>query len=195
MTRSLPELWVLRHGQTEWNAEGRMQGRLDSPLTALGLAQARAQNAILRRELSGRTGAVTCLASPSGRAWRTAEIAIRGLDLTIAPDPDLQEIDMGAWQGCRLTEIRAALPDAAAADPHLWKFDAPGGERLVDMVARVERLLGRLSGPTVLVTHGVTSRVLRSLALGRPVREMAALPGGQGVVHHLRDGIARLIAG
>ena len=124
----VPELWILRHGQTEWNVAGRLQGRLDSPLTETGLAQARAQGAILRRALGGR--AVAVLASPSGRAWRTAGIATRGLGLTVRPEPDLREIDIGDWQGRHADDIRATLPADQAADPHLWKFTAPGGERI-----------------------------------------------------------------
>jgi len=187
----VPELWVLRHGQTEWNVAGRLQGRLDSPLTETGLDQARAQGVILARLLPGP---VAVLASPSGRAWRTAEIATRGLGLTVRPEPDLREIDIGAWQGRQVDEIRATLPGDQVADPHLWKFNAPGGERIEEMTARLTGLLRRLKGPTVLVTHGVTSRVLRCLVLRRPVAGLAALPGGQGVVHHLRDGVARVIA-
>lgn len=190
MPRCLPELWLLRHGQTEWNAAGRLQGRLDSPLTETGLRQARAQGVILRRILPA---GVTVLASPSPRAWRTAEIATEGLGLTVRPDPDLVEIDLGIWSGRQADEVRSALPPGAPDDLHLWKFDAPGGEGLAAMTARLEGVLARLEGPTVLVTHGVTSRVLRCLALGRPVSELSALPGGQGVVHHVRDGGARTI--
>jgi len=191
MPRCLPELWLLRHGQTEWNAAGRLQGRLDSRLTETGIAQARAQGAILRRVLPA---GVAVLSSPAGRAWRTAQIATAGLGLTVLPDPDLQEIDMGDWVGRLVDDLRAELPAGAADDPHLWKFGAPRGEGMAAMAARLNRVLERLDGPSVLVTHGVTSRVLRCLALGRPVHELAALPGGQGVVHHLRDGVARTIA-
>ena len=191
MSRRLPELWLLRHGQTEWNAAGRLQGRLDSPLTETGVLQARAQGAILRRILPA---GVTVLSSTADRAWRTAQIATEGLGLTVLPDPDLQEIDLGDWSGRQIKDLRAELPDLAADDPHLWKFDAPGGEGMAAMTARLERVLARLDGPTVLFTHGVTSRVLRCLALGRPASDLALMPGGQGMVYHLRDGVARTIA-
>ncbi len=186
----LPELWILRHGQTEWNAEERLQGRLDSPLTPLGLRQARAQGAILRRVLPGHA---RVLCSPASRAWRTAKIALADLALRPEPAPALQEIDLGRWQGRTVAEIRGENPHLPADDPHLWKFDAPGGESLPQMEARLKDLLHVLTGPTVLVTHGVTSRVLRCLALGRPGRELSQMPGGQGVVHHLWDGRARVL--
>ena len=152
---------------------------------------ARAQGEMRRRILpAGVTGS----SSTAGRGWRTAQIATEGLGLSILPDPDLQEIDLGDWSGRQIDELRAELPGVAADDPHLWKFDAPGGEGMATMTARLERVLERLDGPTVLFTHGVTSRMLRCLALGRPVGGLALMPGGQGVVHHLRCGVARTIA-
>lgn len=192
MSRPMPELWILRHGQTEWNVEERLQGHLDSPLTRLGVHQAQVQGEILRGALP-KSG-VRAFASPSGRARRTAEIALEGLDLPFEDVPALREVDVGAWQGCRAADLRMRHPTIeSCSDPHLWKFSAPGGESLAQMVSRVSALMERLDGPAVLVTHGLTSRVLRCLVLGRPVEELSALPGGQGVVHHLKDGVARVI--
>ena len=187
-----PELWVLRHGETEWNAEERLQGHLDSALTPTGLAQARAQGDILAR--AGVPKDARVLSSPSPRALRTAEIAVNALGLPIETDPRLMEIDLGQWQGMTLAELRAANPSIRAApDPHLWKFLAPGGETLGQMAARVEALLDELTGPSVLVTHGVTSRLLRCIVLGRASADLSSVPGGQGVVHHLRDGSASIL--
>jgi len=190
MRLDIPDLWILRHGETVWNVEGRLQGHLDSPLTEKGEAQARAQRQILARVLPGP---VPVLSSPSGRAWRTARIVAGGAGLTVTQDPALREVSVGDWQGRRIADIRAGWPPDAAEDPHLWKFDAPGGERLEQMAARLDALLGRLDGPTVLVTHGVTSRVLRCIVLGLCPTALSRLPGGQGVVHHLSGGRARVI--
>lgn len=192
MAMSLPEMWILRHGETEWNVEGRLQGHLDSPLTETGLRQARAQGAILETCLPE---GVSVLSSPSGRAWETARIAVAGLGLEVVAEPDLREIDMGEWHGELISDLAARLPEDMTEDPHLWKFTAPGGERLEQMEARLSRLLARLAGPTVMVTHGVTSRALRCLALGLPLERMGEVPGGQGVVHHVKDGVATVIAG
>lgn len=194
MALSLPEMWILRHGETEWNVEGRLQGHLDSALTETGLRQARAQGVILESCLPVGTS-VAALSSPSGRAWETATVAVAGLGLEVVAEPDLREIDMGAWHGQLISELAARLPEDMTDDPHLWKFTAPGGERLEQMEARLSGLLDRLEGPTVMVTHGVTSRALRCLALGLPLERMGELPGGQGVVHHVKDGVARVIAG
>jgi probable phosphoglycerate mutase len=187
-----PELWVLRHGETEWNAEARLQGQLDSPLTETGRNQARAQGRLLAAHLPGP---VRVISSGAPRALHTAEIAVAGLDLTIEIDPRLAEINLGRWQGRTLADLRADHPEIArATDPHLWKFAAPGGETLGQMAARVGAVLEGLTGPTVLVTHGVTSRLLRCIVLGLPVTDLASVPGGQGVVHHIRDGKARILS-
>jgi probable phosphoglycerate mutase len=185
----LPELFVLRHGETAWNVEGRLQGHLDSPLTPRGVAQAQAQRAILARVAPVQARVVS---SPSPRARRTAGIACDGHAITL--DPRLMEIDLGAWTGKLVTEIVADHPHLQGdGDPHLWKFTAPRGERLDDMTARCQAVLDGLSGPTILFTHGLTSRVLRCLALGNPPRTLSDLPGGQGVVHHIRDGQAQIL--
>ncbi len=192
MTRDmadLPELWILRHGETEWNASGRLQGRLDSPLTETGLRQAEAQGRILARDLPG---AVRVISSPAPRALRTAEIALPGR--SVETDARLEEIDLGRWQGRTIDELRAENAGIrAATDPHLWKFTAPGGETLGQMADRVTLVLRGLEGPTVLVTHGVTSRLLRCIVLGLAIIDLTAVPGGQGIVHHIRDGQARLL--
>ena len=187
-----PPLWILRHGQTEWNVEGRLQGSLDSSLTPLGVAQAKAQQAILKNVLPK---GVRVISSPSSRAWRTAEIATEGLAQTITSDPDLREIGMGDWAGRLVAEVRAERPGIPADDVHMWKFTAPGGETLEEMTSRVARVLERVSGPTVMITHGVTSRLLRCLVLGRPALDLPDLPGGQGVVHYLADGRAHVLDG
>jgi len=192
MDRPVPELWILRHGRTEWNDAGRLQGRLDSPLTPLGEAQARRQGAILEREVPRR--GVRLFSSPAGRAWRTACLAGRGAGLSPEAEPALMELGLGEWQGRHIADIRAHTPGLADGDdPTLWKFAAPGGEGMADLEARLRGFVGRLSGPAVLVTHGVTSRALRCLVLRRSLHRMSDLPGGQGVVHHIRGGVARII--
>jgi len=190
---TMPELWILRHGETDWNAEERLQGRLDSPLTSRGLDQARAQGRILAACLPGR---VRVIASPAPRALRTARLALGGLGLTIETDERLLELDLGRWAGRTLTDLRTESPDLRkATDPHLWKFLAPGGETLGQMAGRVRPVLAGLHEPTVIVTHGVTSRLLRCMVLGRPLTDLSIVPGGQGNVHHIRNGKARVLTG
>jgi probable phosphoglycerate mutase len=192
MTDMLPPLFILRHGETEWNRDGRLQGHLDSRLTPLGRQQAARQNAILRRILPDGSHAV---ASDSGRTVASARIALDGLGLTLRTDARLREVALGAWQGLTLSEIEVGWSGITRGrDPFDWKFDAPGGESLSDLAARARGFLAEVSGPTVIVTHGLTSRVLRCLALGRPPEELGALPGGQGVVHVIEEGRARVLS-
>jgi len=194
MTPDYPPVYILRHGQTEWNVEGRFQGQLDSPLTATGLAQAASQNAILRRHLADQT--VNAICSTAGRARGTADIALKDVSLAapLAFDPRLQEIHFGDWQGLTRAEMEAGWPDQmAAADPATWQFFAPGGETLDVMAERVRAVLAGLTGPTVIVTHGVTSRLIRCEILGIAPERLAELPGGQGNVHHIENGEARVI--
>ena len=96
---------------------------------------------------------------------------------------------MGQWQGLTMDEIACKVPDACA-DPasFLWKFSAPDGERLEDMLARVRAFLGDVTEPAVIVTHGVTSQLLRGCLLGLGVDGMDGLDDRQGVVHRIFDG-------
>lgn len=193
MIPSLPPLFVLRHGQTEWNRDARLQGHLDSPLTALGREQAARQGAILRRVLPEGARAIS---SDSGRALETARIALEGLALPLAVDPRLREVALGRWQGLRVDDVErdwAWLTDGR--DPDGWKFDAPDGETREAFAARVAGVLAELTAPTVVFTHGLTSRMLRCLALGRPPEAIGSLPCGQGVVQVIEDGTARTLVG
>lgn len=188
-----PDLWVLRHGETEWNVAGRLQGRLDSPLTPVGEAQARAQGMLLRN--AGLPRDVQVRVSTAGRARRTADLALEGTQWPVSYDPELVEVRLGQWQGLTKSDIRQAHPELdLSSDAHLWKFEGPGCETLTEIVSRASRVLAALQGPTILITHGVTSRVLRSLALGLPPERLSQLPGGQGVVHFVSKGRARCLA-
>lgn len=187
----LPPIYVLRHGETEWNRSDRMQGWGDSPLTELGRAQAQAQGRILRKALPER---VDIRVSPSGRAMETARIALGNQALRAVEDPRLREVNVGDWVGRTPQDLACVhgfiRPDV---DRHLWKFRAPGGETLDEMAERCRAVLRDLRGPSVLVTHGVTSRLLRCLALGLLPETLGDLPGGQGVVHVIEAGKARIL--
>lgn len=182
-----PEIYVIRHGQTEWNLVGRHQGRKDSPLTELGRAQARDMGALMARELAGRAG-VSAFTSPQGRARATAELVCAPAGLSPVADDRLCEIDFGAWEGLTHDEVLTRWPETeklVAREGFGWHFHSPGGETLADLKARARDWLAELQGPAVAVTHGVLSRVLRAQWLGLDDREMLDLPGGQGVVFHL----------
>ncbi len=186
----LPVLYVLRHGETEWNVQSRLQGWQDSPLTAKGRAQAARQRDILRTALSGDEDWVT---SPLGRAVHTAQIAGGGDQ--IAQDARLREIDMGAWTGLSTAEIAQERPDLEG----FARYSAiPSGETLEDVIRRVEAFLadctGAGGGPIVVITHGITSRILRCLATGQPADRFLQIGGGQGVVYRIEGDVQNLLS-
>lgn len=186
--RELPELYILRHGETEWNAAGRVQGALDSPLTARGREQAARQGEILCREGVGAESHAFFV-SPQGRAVQTAGIALAGIGARAVIDARLREISLGAFDGLTRAEIAARFPAAfAETDPFLWYDTAPGGEGFAALTARVRAFLDDLTRPAVVIAHGMTSRFLRGAALGLDLGGIGALPGGQGVVYRLRAG-------
>jgi len=178
-----PPLYILRHGETEWNAENRLQGRFDSPLTARGKAQALAQRAALAgRDLTG----VSATTSPQGRAFHTASLALEGLVADIQTDPRLREIGVGEWAGERRDVLMKKAPQAT--DTFDLYACAPGGEGFDALEERCHAFLSDLTGPAVLVTHGITSRMLRVILLGRGKQALTEIEGGQGVVFHLENG-------
>ncbi|AXI48905.1 histidine phosphatase family protein [Sulfitobacter sp. SK012] len=183
----MPPLYILRHGETDWNATGRLQGRFDSPLTQRGVAQAKAQNSILgRHDLAG----FKAISSPQGRAFRTAEIALEGVCADIQTDARLSEIGLGDWAGMD----RGALIRSEKVRSGFDLYErAPNGEGFDVLYARCDAFLGTLTGPSVLVTHGITSRMLRVILLGKSLAELRKIEGGQGIVFYLENRVQKLL--
>lgn len=186
-----PELYVLRHGETTWNAEGRMQGALNSPLTAKGEAQALQQRRIL--ETCDLTG-FRFYSSSQGRAFQTAGLALAGCADSIRTDDRLREIGVGEWAGRWRADLmaEAGIEEPEGPDGNLSLYEtAPAGEGFDALEARCRSFLADIDGPSVLVTHGITSRMLRSIVLDLGRDGMVSLPGGQGNVFHLKDGMQK----
>ncbi|MEL7180060.1 MAG: histidine phosphatase family protein [Pseudomonadota bacterium] len=179
---SFPELYILRHGETTWNAENRMQGELNSPLTEKGLRDAARQRDILAPlDLTG----FAFLCSPQGRAFQTAGIALAGIADTIRTDDRLREIGLGDWSG----RLRDELPMPKGKDPFMAQYEiAPNGEGFARLKVRCRDFLASLTGPAVLVTHGITSTMIRGLVVGEKAHAQRTTHGGQGCVFHLKDG-------
>jgi probable phosphoglycerate mutase len=185
--RRLPELLVLRHGETEWNRAGRFQGERDSPLTPLGRAQAEALGQLLGAEgVSDRTHAAWT--SPQGRAAETAKVALGPLGIEAREDARLVEIAMGGWTGLSRGEVDRGWPPVAGEGVLGFYARCPGGERLEAVAARAGAALAAVEGPTVLVTHGITLRVLCALALGLAPGAAEGIVVPQGSLARLRDG-------
>ncbi|SLN44362.1 Putative phosphoserine phosphatase 2 [Aquimixticola soesokkakensis] len=198
----LPPLYILRHGQTRWNVEGRMQGRKDSALTDLGRAQAAAQRDLLAPILAQHAD-IACFSSPLGRAATTAQIALAGRKVRL--DPRIAEVSVGPWEGRLRAEVLAeGLPALAGARvrpsaSESAMFDlflsAPEGEGFEATKARCKDFLAALQQPAVIVSHGVISAVLRGLACGLSRAGMARLAHHQGCVVEIIAGRERLIQG
>ncbi|MFV2052525.1 histidine phosphatase family protein [Aliiroseovarius sp. YM-037] len=184
-------LFVLRHGQTEWNLDGRLQGRRDSPLTALGRAQAEQQRGLLRQVAADHPN-LKIYCSPLGRARQTAEIATAGLGLAFEVDARLQEVSAGAWEGLTRDEVRLRLNNADLGEFEMFT-NAPEGESFNALYDRCAVFLAELSGPTAVVTHGITGSVLRGILLRLSVDEMEHLPREQGRIYAVSGGQEVLI--
>ena len=190
VAHSFPDLLILRHGETEWNRQGRWQGDLDSPLTETGVAQARAMGRLLV-DMGVTPDSHDFWTSPLGRARQTAlEIgtAFSAGGPLFREDARLREISVGDWIGMTRQEILQVSD--LSEDAHFMDFyaAAPQGESFEQMSKRARGFLQTLTRPAVVVTHGITSRVLRAVVLGWDLPRLAELPGGQGVIHRVCDG-------
>lgn len=186
-------IYLLRHGETVWNREGRIQGQRDSPLTRVGIAQAEAMARRLKAEI-GDSPPWAIVASPLGRAWQSAAIVAEILGLApeaIAREPRLAEMAFGAWEGRTYDEIEAAEPGTLARrEGDLWRFRPPGGESYADVSARIAPwLAGIPDGATLIVVcHGGTGRALRGRYARLPPAAAIALSHRQDEFYRLRDG-------
>lgn len=192
--QEVPPLYILRHGETEWNVEGRMQGHLNSDLTTRGKAQAADQARIMTPLLADHQLAL--FSSPLGRAVQTAKIAFAGHE--IAYTPQISEISVGAWEGQLRGDIIASYPPAKSittseADRFSLYLMAPEGEGIEAVEARCRAFLGALRGPSVIVTHSITAAFLCGITCGLSLREMLDLSHEQGCVFCIEEGVERVL--
>lgn len=180
-----PKIWLLRHGQTHWNAEQRIQGQLESPLTPLGVEQAQQQARFMPAILARKPA---CYVSPLGRAQQTAQIALKGT--AFITDSRLAEVHAGDWQGLTRDEVQTKWPDLYATCPTVLDLFtiAPNGEGFVAFEARIIDFLSNLTGPSVIVAHGLLGQVLRGVICGLTPAEMGAISNEQGCVYVLENG-------
>ncbi len=183
-------IFLVRHGETEWNRVGRYQGRFDSPLTPLGIAQAEAIGRRLRT--LPETAGAAIVASPIGRARRTAEIIAECLGCREMPrlDERLREISLGSWDGLDRDAVRALAPDIFHGEGrHEWYFRTPDGERYDGFAGRIAAWLAEQgAAPVIVVCHGVVTRVLRGLYAGLPREAALRLPVPQDRIWRLAGG-------
>ncbi len=188
-------LYYLRHGQTDWNVEGRLQGGRDIALNAVGRSQAVAGAKILddllardRRDLAG----CDYVSSPFARARETMELTRTALGLdreAYRVDARLHEIAFGHWEGLTFAEVESRDAAALAArELDKWNFVPPGGESYAQVEKRMADWFSTVERDTVAVAHGGTARALIA-HLGFVSRETAAaIAIEQGVVYRLAAG-------
>src|SRR5215470_14332211 len=190
-----PTIYYIRHGETSWNAEGRLQGTLDIPLNELGRKQAVHAGNVLAGLLTqdGRDKRkLPFVASPLGRARMTMDLVREVLDLPpdgYAVDDRLREIGYGAWEGSTLAQMQAKDPAFfAKRQTEKWTLAPEGGETYEAVQSRMRDWYEKLRGDTVAVAHGGTARALM-VALGFETPQSAAdLPIAQGAVYVFSDG-------
>ncbi|HEX3507752.1 MAG TPA: histidine phosphatase family protein [Candidatus Dormibacteraeota bacterium] len=161
----------MRHGQSTWNYERRIQGQLDPPLSDEGRRQA----VRLGQRLAGRTFA-GLYTSDLKRAAETAQLVGQAVGLEAMPMAELREIFLGQWEGLRTEELAARFPEAWASwtDEPDWDL-VPGGEGSAAFEARVSVALDRLfqrhpHGDMLAVTHGGVIQIALHHVVGRPGR-------------------------
>lgn len=152
----MAEFWLVRHGQTDWNLEGRLQGQLDVPLNETGREQARQLAATLRGK---RFDAIYC--SDLQRARQTAEIIAQVVNLPIRLDKRLREISQGQFEGMLFSEVVMKFENALAdrsRDPVYSRL--PEGESVAEVAARVRDCIDEIAclashEPVIVVSHGL----------------------------------------
>jgi len=193
-----PVIYYIRHGETSWNAEGRLQGAQDIPLNDLGRRQAAHAGNVLA-ELFAHDGrdksSLPFVASPLGRARTTMELVRGALKLPpdeYALDDRLREIGYGVWEGSTLAEMQAADPVLFARRlTAKWTMAPEGGETYEAVQFRMRDWYDSLAADTVAVAHGGTARALMvALGIETPV-SAADLLIEQGAVYVFRDGDLR----
>jgi probable phosphoglycerate mutase len=197
----LPQLRIpaptifIRHGQTDWNFEGRMQGRRDIPLNATGEGQAAANGARLKTFLTAEgidPGTLDFVSSPLGRTRTTMEL-LRGA-MGLEPDSyrledRIKEITFGDWEGFTLEELADEEQERLLqrrADK--WSFVPPGGESYEMLSERIAAWLSSLDRPAVVVSHGGVFRAVRGLLEGRDKASVPRIDVPQDKVFVWRDG-------
>lgn len=168
------KIYIVRHGQTTWNSEHRLQGRQNSNLTPLGQEQAKRLGEYLVEE---DIKIDHYLSSPQQRAYETAKFIARDREVIIRDD--LAEIGFGTWEGRRLEEVKKENPDQFYNffnEAHLYDSRVNDGESFEELEKRVRRELDYLTSTykdktILLVSHGITIKIIFSIIKNHSLKE------------------------
>lgn len=187
----MSELWLVRHGQTDWNLERRYQGHSDTPLNATGLEQAALAAESLAAALTGRRYAAIC-SSDLRRARTTAEVIGRRLGMEVILDPRLREAHFGIWEGMLGADIQSRYPaEWEARRLDLQHARPPGGENVQDVADRiwpaVDEWVARYAGaPLIVVSHGLALGTIFCRVQGLPLSSARDLIPDNAQAHCIR---------
>jgi len=195
MTKNMPVIYYVRHGETAWNAEGRFQGSRDIPLNERGHAQAKAAGGILRDLIARATREphhLGFVSSPLSRARTTMDLLRGALGLPVngyAVEHRLREIGWGEWEGLTVPEMQVHDPTTfAARRQDRWNVTAPKGETYAQVTTRLRTWLQDLTTDTVAVAHGGTMRALMVATGVATTLEAIEAQVEQGVVYVFAGG-------
>lgn len=193
--RSLPDIYFIRHGETDWNAEGRYQGRRDIPLNAVGQAQADANGPLLSGLLAQAGHEAADLewhVSPLSRTRETADRVRAAFDQPLRDvriEPNLAEVSFGKFEGFLHAELTGeGMPRQGERGADFWDFRPEQGESYADVLARLTPFFDALEQPTIVVAHGGIARVFRHVFEDMAKFEVVNWPVPQNVVMHFSNG-------
>ncbi len=197
MSKPVTTLYLIRHGETDWNVEGRLQGTMDIDLNDNGRAQA-ARNGRRLAEAFAEAGisdtGFDWVASPLKRARDTMEILRREMGLDPAgyrPESILREVSFGDWEGQTLPEVKVSDPEGhAARKVDKWSYVPANGESYQMLSERIRPWLCGLSRDTVCVAHGGITRVVRGMLEDIPSTAIPVELIPQDLIYVWRDGRA-----
>ena len=187
------DLYMIRHGQTDWNLEGRFQGRSDISLNATGLEQAdkageQLAGLLKERELSSDDLMVLC--SPMKRARQSAKEICQKLPGNPEPkiEPVLTELSFGDWEGMTTLEVKAAFPeDRRERKKDRWGFAPPGGESFASRAPDIGNLLADIDRPTILVCHAGVIKICLYLLGAIDLQSSLTYPVSQDRIYMWSD--------
>lgn len=194
----MTKIHIVRHGETEWNVKGKLQGHKDSPLTQLGKAQAHKVKSSITEQID------IAYSSPSNRAIETAQIILNGTNQHIKTTPELKEINLGIWEGKQKKEVEEEYPAEYKTfwtNPSKFSLDqAETFEHLQDRAIKaVLKILKIEDGKTVLlVSHHTTIKVILSYFENRPIDKIWDPPfvgnGSHSIVEKACDGQVKIVS-
>jgi len=192
-----PTIYLLRHGQTEWNVEGRYQGQLNSPLTPLGKEQAKKNALKLQKHVN--INEVKFFSSPLGRARETAEIIAKENGLAssqIIFEEDIQEVNYGIFEGqTKLYCKDVYAKEFAEREANKFTYVLEGGESYENVFVRLKRWLASVEEEEVIVVvaHEMINRALRGIYCQLPNDEMLTLRQPNDVLIKLENGVEKIL--